>query len=99
MGLSEFYDEMVEHEEVAQAEREELEKTAALYDHMGREFYKASMPMADATSEYGVGSKVKEYAGGFTNLVKKLLGRLKKGGKLKETGQLKGAKRYRRRRK
>ena len=97
MGLSEFYEDMVEHEKTAQAEQEILEKTAAMYDHMGRRFCKVSMAMADATSEYGAGSKVKGAASGFTGLVKKLLGRLKHGGKLKETGKLSGKKRYSRR--
>lgn len=53
-----------------------MEKLAQYYDNLGRAFYKAAQTeMADASSEYGVGSKVK---GSFLGLVKKLSGHLKR---------------------
>lgn len=53
----------------------EMEKLAQYYDNLGRAFYKAAQSdMADASAEYGVGSKIKH---SFLGLVKRLSGRLK----------------------
>ncbi len=59
-----------------------MEKLAQYYDELGRAFYKAAQSdMADASAEYGTGSKVK---GGFLGLVQRLAGRLKsKKGKIR----------------
>lgn len=70
-------------------EDDSLIKTAEMYQAMGSDFFKISMSLADASSEYGVGAKLR---GSFTNLVRKLIGRLK------ESGRLKGTKKYRARR-
>lgn len=48
------------------------EKLFQYYDSIGRSFYKTAM--VDASSEYGVGSKIKS---GFLGLVKRISGRLK----------------------
>lgn len=55
---------------------------ASYYDQVGRElFHKTAEEMADASTEYGVGKKVK---GNFMGMVKKLMGRLKtKKGKIR----------------
>ncbi len=54
----------------------DMEKLAQYYDNLGRALYKAAQEdMADASTEYGVGSKIK---GGFLGLVRRLKGRLKR---------------------
>ncbi|MHC4644899.1 MAG: hypothetical protein ACYTBJ_05325 [Planctomycetota bacterium] len=55
----------------------DLEKIATFYDQLGRDLYKSATAMADAGSEYGAGKKLKSK--GFTNLVQKIMGQLKKG--------------------
>ena len=52
-----------------------MNKLAEYYDNLGRAFYKAAQDdMADASAEYGAGSKIKN---SFLGLVKRLSGRLK----------------------
>ena len=61
---------------------DDMVKLASYYDQVGRDlFYKIATEMADVSTEYGSGGKVK---GGFMGLVSRLMGRLKsKKGKIK----------------
>ena len=63
----------------------ETKELAEYYDQLGRDLFQKTAGMADGSSQYGVGSKLRT---GFTDLVQKIMGKLRGARSQKKAGKL-----------